>query len=145
MNTVLETNKVAPERGTTVTATNHAGSPVGLYVGRSPSGIDWVCWPAINETQPSRDTFAAMCAAFDRMSNPSKPSRPLRWLVILFSHCREKSVSIEFRRSSRAHARKDAAWLRGRVEPGETVKVFSREEWKKQQEWERQQECYWDD
>jgi hypothetical protein len=25
-----------------------------------------VCWPALNETQPSRETFAAMCAAFDK-------------------------------------------------------------------------------
>jgi hypothetical protein len=68
MKYVLEINKVAPARGTTVTATRNAGSPVGLYVGRSVAGIDWVCWARhdLGETRPSREMFDAMCAAFDK-------------------------------------------------------------------------------
>jgi hypothetical protein len=64
---LLEACDLPPTRGTPLLATHHTGSPVGLFVGRSPAGIDWICWPSQGERRPSRETFAFMCATFDAL------------------------------------------------------------------------------
>lgn len=54
-----------PTRGTPVLATANAGAALGLYVGRTGAGIDWVSWPEQGQPRPTREAYEALCSAFD--------------------------------------------------------------------------------
>jgi hypothetical protein len=62
-----------PVRGTLLLATANAGAPTGLYVGRSPAGIDWVAWPEQGQTRPTRGGYEELCSAFDAAVKPYAP------------------------------------------------------------------------